>query len=172
MAISDENRRAVREKYDFACGYCHVSEIDVGNELEIDHFKPISRGGSDEWDNLVYACSACNRNKAFYWPLLDSPSHMQLLHPLIDSLNIHVTLLQDGNLAGLTPRGWFHIEWLHLNRPQLIAMRRKQALYQHSQLFIKEMQQINEQLREVIASQAEEIDTLHKKVRRLLGSDS
>ncbi len=42
---------------------------------------------------------------------------MFLLHPLTDELNIHITLLQNGYLAGLTPRGWFHIEWLHLNHP-------------------------------------------------------
>jgi hypothetical protein len=28
----------------------------------------------------------------------------------------------DGRLTGLTSRGWFHIQWLHLNRPQLIAL--------------------------------------------------
>ncbi len=38
MSLSNEIRHAVRERYHFACGYCDISEIDVGNELEIDHF--------------------------------------------------------------------------------------------------------------------------------------
>jgi 5-methylcytosine-specific restriction endonuclease McrA len=41
MTISDEKRHAVREQYNFACGYCGISEIDAGSELEIDHFQPI-----------------------------------------------------------------------------------------------------------------------------------
>ena len=172
MAISGENRKAVREQYNFACGYCGVSELDAGSELEIDHFQPVSHDGSDEWDNLVYACPACNRNKASYWPLPDAPPHMHLLHPLTDSLHIHITLLQDGRLAGLTPRGWFHIDWLHLNRLQLIAMRQKRAIYQHTQPLIEEMQEINLRLRELIASQEQELDTLREKVRRLTGNDS
>jgi hypothetical protein len=171
MAISPENRRAVREQYHFSCGYCGVSEIDAGSELEIDHFQPTSKGGSDELDNLVYACPACNRNKASYWPLSDASPYMRLLHPLADSLNLHITLLQDGHLAGLTPRGWFHIDWLHLNRPQLVAMRHKQAVYQQTQSFIEEVQQINRQLQKVVISQEQELSALRERVRRLMEAD-
>lgn len=172
MAISNENRMKVREQYNFRCGYCGVSEIDVGSELEIDHFQPTSQRGSDELDNLVYACPACNRNKASYWPSPDAPPHMHLLHPLTDSPNLHITLLHDGHLAGLTPRGWFHIDWLHLNRPQLIAMRQKQAFSRSTQSLIEEIQQINRQLREIVASQERELDSLREEVRRLMGNDS
>lgn len=48
MAASEEIRKAVRQQYDFACGYCGVSEIDAGNQLETDHFQPASHGGADE----------------------------------------------------------------------------------------------------------------------------
>jgi hypothetical protein len=172
MAISDESRRAVRQQYNFACGYCGVSEIDVGSELEIDHFHPISQGGSDELENLVYACPACNRNKATYWPAPDTPTHLNLLHPLTDNLETHIRLLPDGYLAGLTSRGWFHIEWLHLNRLQLVALRQKQTLYQRTQALIEEMQQINRQLQNLIAAQEQELDILRDQVRRLTGIDS
>jgi hypothetical protein len=172
MAIAEETRQAVSERFNFACGYCGVSEIDAGSELEVDHFQPSRRGGSDEWDNLVYACPACNRNKAVYWPLADTPPHMHLLHPSLDNLAIHITLLPDGSLTGLTPRGWFHIEWLHLNRPQLIALRQKQAFYQRSASLIEQMQQINHQLREIVASQKEELDALREEVHRLTRNDS
>lgn len=171
MAISNQNRMIVRQRYNFCCGYCGVSEIDVGSELEIDHFQPINHCGSDEQDNLVYACPACNRNKASYWPFPDAPPHMHLLHPLIDSPDVHITLLHNSHLAGLTPRGWFHIDWLHLNRPQLIAMRQKQATNQRTLSLVNDIQQINHQLREMIASQEQELDTLRKAVGRLMGND-
>ena len=170
--ITDQTRRNVREQYNFACGYCQIHEIDAGSELEIDHFQPITHGGSDDEDNLIYACPACNRNKASYWPSPNTPPHMCLLHPVNDSLDIHIKLLQDGHLAGLTPRGWFHIDWLHLNRPQLVAMRQRQAIYQHTQNLVEEMRQINRQLRERIAFQVQELDALRQEVRRLRGQDS
>ncbi len=92
MSISNEKRHAVRERYDFACGYCGISEIDAGSELEIDHFRPVRYGGTDDGDNLVYACPACNRNKASYWPSLDAEPHRHLLHQLTDDLNNNITL--------------------------------------------------------------------------------
>ncbi|MEN8219727.1 MAG: hypothetical protein ABFS56_25925 [Pseudomonadota bacterium] len=94
---------------------------------------------------------------------------MHLLHPLIDDLNIHITLLQDDHLTGLTPRGWFHIEWLHLNRPQLVTMRQRRAIYQRTQKLIEEMQQLNHQLVERIASQEQELYALRQQMRRLMG---
>ena len=171
MAISDETRRTVREQYHFACAYCGVSEIDVGSELELDHFQPLRHGGSDKLDNLVYACSACNRNKASYWPTPDAPPHMHLLHPMTDDLGLHITLLDDGHLAGLTPRGWFHIEWLHLNRPQLIALRQKQAISQRTQQLLEEIQQINLQLQGIVTTQKQELDMLREEVRRLSANE-
>ncbi len=162
----------MREQYNFACGYCGISEIDAGSELEIDHFQPIKYGETDERDNLVYACPACNRNKASYWLSLDAESHRHLLHPLTDDLNIHITLSQNCNLTGLTRRGWFHIEWLHLNRPQLVIMRQQRAIYQRTQKMVEEMRQINHQMLERIALQEQELYALRKQVRRLMGNNS
>ena len=33
----------------------------VLGKLEIDHFHPQAAGGSDDIENLIYACTACNR---------------------------------------------------------------------------------------------------------------
>jgi DNA-directed RNA polymerase subunit RPC12/RpoP len=53
----------VRERYAFCCGYCGVCEADVGGELTVDHFCPVSAGGDDSDENLVYACVRCNQYK-------------------------------------------------------------------------------------------------------------
>lgn len=172
MAVSSEIRAMVRERFQLACGYCSVSEIEAGSELEIDHFQPVKHGGSDAIDNLVYACSACNRNKAAYWPRPDSPPHMHLLHPLHDDVNQHMALLQNGRFVGLTPRGWFHIEWLNLNRPQLIWLRQKRVHTQNTQKLVEEMKQANDVLRLQIAQQEHELENLRQRVRRLLGGGS
>jgi hypothetical protein len=50
-------RAALRQLYNFCCGYCGVSETDVGAALTIDHFQPTSRGGADAPTNWVYCDS-------------------------------------------------------------------------------------------------------------------
>ena len=42
-------RRALRERYQFRCGYCGVHENEVGAELTVDHFQPRSSGGTDQF---------------------------------------------------------------------------------------------------------------------------
>ena len=46
---------AVRERFQRICGYCGVTEITVGGELTLDHYRPRAAGGSDDQDNLIYA---------------------------------------------------------------------------------------------------------------------
>ncbi len=44
------------------CMYCLTSMPD--RHLTRDHIIPLSRGGLDEWTNVVTACRACNHRKA------------------------------------------------------------------------------------------------------------
>jgi 5-methylcytosine-specific restriction endonuclease McrA len=49
------------------CLYCGRTEADVrraGLRLTRDHVVPLSRGGRDEWRNVVTACEPCNNSKA------------------------------------------------------------------------------------------------------------
>jgi hypothetical protein len=48
------------------CAYC--GERVHRNELTRDHVIPRSRGGSDNWNNVVSACRACNVRKAARTP--------------------------------------------------------------------------------------------------------
>lgn len=52
-------KRLVRSVYVMRCGYCLLSEADIGAELTFDHFQPLTAGGTEDADNLVYACHAC-----------------------------------------------------------------------------------------------------------------
>jgi HNH endonuclease len=47
---------AVRQRYQYRCGYCGVSETDTGGELTVDHYRPVTAGGDDSDDNLIYCC--------------------------------------------------------------------------------------------------------------------
>lgn len=47
---------------DFTCRYCGQHAPDT--KLEVDHIQPIEEGGSDNEDNLITSCYACNRGKS------------------------------------------------------------------------------------------------------------
>jgi len=52
-------RSAIYERDGHKCQYCGSTR-----KLTIDHIMPKSKGGTDDWDNLVVACSSCNIKKS------------------------------------------------------------------------------------------------------------
>jgi hypothetical protein len=125
-----------------------VSETQVGAELTIDHFQPLSHGGSNDPDNWVYACHACNEFKGNYWR---EETTRRILHPLRDTLSDHMLERSDGVLDALTETGAFHIERLNLNRASLVAHRREYrligaALHAQNQLQ-RRLERIEQELR-------------------------
>ena len=60
MPINEETKRAVRERANYLCEYCHSSERLSASRFTIDHITPRSLGGSDELENLALACRRCN----------------------------------------------------------------------------------------------------------------
>jgi 5-methylcytosine-specific restriction endonuclease McrA len=52
-------RKNVLRRDNYKCAYCGRSDL----QLTIDHIKPKSRGGLDDWENLVTACIKCNNKK-------------------------------------------------------------------------------------------------------------
>lgn len=51
---------AILSAQHFSCFWC---SIDITARYEIDHYIPISRGGSNGAENIVAACRRCNRSK-------------------------------------------------------------------------------------------------------------
>jgi CRISPR/Cas system Type II protein with McrA/HNH and RuvC-like nuclease domain len=52
-------RTRIFERDAFTCTYCGASD----RQLECDHIRPVSRGGTNDEDNLTTACGPCNRSK-------------------------------------------------------------------------------------------------------------
>jgi 5-methylcytosine-specific restriction endonuclease McrA len=68
-------RRQVTNTFLFArdryrCQYCGRSTIELKprQSLTRDHLVPLSRGGTNDWTNVVTACSPCNTRKANHLP--------------------------------------------------------------------------------------------------------
>ena len=63
MTITDGIREQVRQRANFACEYCGVTETDAGSELTVDHYQPRAKGSNDDLENLLYGCPCCNQYK-------------------------------------------------------------------------------------------------------------
>ena len=87
-SISKKLRFEVFKRDGFQCAYCGQSPPAV--VLEIDHIKPISKGGGNDVDNLITACFDCNRGKRDI-PLDKIPSKL--------SENLEVLKLKEEQLS-------------------------------------------------------------------------
>ena len=74
----------------YSCMYCsrHRTELRGREFLTRDHIVPLSRGGDNNWSNVVTACSACNNRKGSRLPaevgfhlhrLPTEPNYVQLV---------------------------------------------------------------------------------------------
>jgi hypothetical protein len=173
MSISPELREFVRRRANYACEFCGVSEEDVGGELTIDHLRPKSRGGDDDPENLIYACSRCNLYKQDYWP--NQPSEVPLWNPRQETVSLHMLELEDGQLIALTAVGERTIQRLRLNRPALISYRlRKQTETEELRLLSAYLDittllvQLNEQLTRLVGEQQQLLLEQRALIRLLL----
>lgn len=88
-------RRQVTNTFLFArdhyrCQYCGRANIELKTResLTRDHVIPLSRGGSNVWNNVVTACSSCNTRKANHLP---AEIGMHLLHTPVEPHFVHLS---------------------------------------------------------------------------------
>lgn len=82
QAISKSVRFEVFKRDKFTCQYCGASAPEV--LLEVDHIKPVSKGGTNDVMNLVTACRDCNRGKTN--KVLDDDSSVKVQKQRLDDL--------------------------------------------------------------------------------------
>ncbi|NEO42407.1 MAG: HNH endonuclease [Moorea sp. SIOASIH] len=90
-----ELREYLLEKWNRKCAYCGAT----GTQLEIEHIKPLSKGGSNRVSNLTIACHPCNQaksNQDIELFLSNKPSILkrilsQSLRPLADAASVNST---------------------------------------------------------------------------------
>lgn len=74
---------------DYRCQYCHRAQGELRSRecLTRDHLVPISRGGGNEWTNVVTACSSCNTRKGNRLP---EECGMHPWHPPVEPHFVHL----------------------------------------------------------------------------------
>jgi len=160
MTISDEMRATVRQRANFTCEYCRLKEADIPAHLTMDHYCPQSKGGEDSLDNLVYACVWCNQRKQAYWP--ESSADIPLWNPRQSSSLEHFVFQADGTVSAISAIGVFTIQRLQLNRPALVAYRRRKQSFDERDNLLR-------RYHELIALQNNVITQLTKQVEEQQG---
>lgn len=120
-------RQAVIKRARGRCEYCQ-SRADYATEtFAVEHIIPVSRGGTNELENLALACSGCNVAKSDKVEAFDLASNerVSLYHPRQQSWTGHFDWSKDfQRVIGLTPTGRATVDALHMNRSGLINLRR------------------------------------------------
>lgn len=86
-------------------------------------------------------------------------------------MSAHITETAHGRLLGITPRGWFHIQRLHLNRAQLIEMRHLHLLMQAQKDELPRSREAETRLRRANSALQGEITRLRAAMIELLRRD-
>ena len=122
-----EYRDSLRYDFWFACAYCGITEVEATSiSFEIDHFQPVAKGGTDDYDNLMWCCHQCNNKKLDYWP---SPAVMsqgyRYVRPDQDDPNAHFRVGDNGSVRvePVTNAGTWTNEIIDLNRAPLRKVR-------------------------------------------------
>ena len=64
MPVLRPSRKSIFTRDGYQCAYCGATHLP----LTLDHVIPRTRGGSNDWDNLVCCCTKCNNAKGDQTP--------------------------------------------------------------------------------------------------------
>lgn len=129
----------LRADFQWMCAYCSISELEAaGLGFQIDHFHPKASGGTDEYANLFWACSHCNRWKSGNWPDAElEAAGCRFVRVDEDDPVAHMGEPDDQlMLNGTSTPGRYTIATLVLNRASLLRLRELRARLHHSQAVV------------------------------------
>lgn len=127
MSLSKRVRELVRHRAGDRCEYCLSHQNYVMGRLQIDHWLPVSRGGTDDENNLCLACELCNQHKWTKMEVVDpvSGKSCPLFNPRTQGWSEHFGWSEAGSeVVGLTACGRGTIEALLMNSPLAVTVRR------------------------------------------------
>jgi hypothetical protein len=122
--LSQALRQRVAERAEHLCEYCLIHEHDTAFGCAIDHIISLKHGGTNEFENLAYACVFCNRFKgsdigSIIWK---TQTFVCFYHPRRDRWSDHFQLQDDG-LQPLTEIGQVTAKILGFNHDEQLLER-------------------------------------------------
>ena len=129
MTISQAQRRFVRNRAGGCCEYCRLGIASAIVPFHIDHVIPVKHDGSDDNDNLCFACYHCNAYKSHdltgFDPLTGEIT--RLYNPRQQEWSIHFAIQADMKILGLTPEGRTTVRVLQMNLDERVESRQALA---------------------------------------------
>jgi hypothetical protein len=106
------------------CGYCLTPQRLSNTRLEVEHTRPVARGGTSDESNLWLACSTCNTFKGDAVSGVDPETgrRVRLFDPRRQDWDRHFGLV-GVRIVGRTPTGRAAVETLRLNDPLHLDVR-------------------------------------------------
>ena len=120
-------KKFVRERAKGLCEYCCSPADFSPDPFSVEHIIPKTKGGSNNADNLAFACQGCNGRKYNHVEAKDpfSDHYVPLYHPRQDNWQDHFTWNESAtHLVALSPTGRATIERLKLNRREVVNLRK------------------------------------------------
>ncbi len=109
------------------CEYCRSQARFAMQPFSVEHIAPRSRGGDSSRSNLALSCQGCNNHKYNHTEGTDPATGLAapLFHPRRQRWSDHFAWNEDATIIiGLSSTGRATVASLHLNRPELINLRR------------------------------------------------
>lgn len=127
MTISKKKRAEIEKRANGLCEYCQLPHKLSSSPFVIEHILPISKGGTDELENLALACSACNNSKYNKTEAFDrlGDKTIALYNPRKDVWKEHFAWNSDfSEIVGLSEKGKITIKTLKMNRERTVIIRK------------------------------------------------
>lgn len=125
-ALPSSIREAVILRASKCCEYCLSQDKYSPHAFTLDHILPESLGGTDDFENLAYACFLCNRLKSNKLKIFDpnSSKWIPLFNPRNHIWREHFSWNETyTHIIGISLIGNLTISELQLNREKLIEYR-------------------------------------------------
>jgi HNH endonuclease len=126
LKVSENSRFLVGKRAKWCCEYCRSQEQFSPQRFTIDHYDPQSKGGNNDFENLVFSCQGCNGCKSNRTGANDpnTQDFVPFYNPRTQIWDEHFAWSNDfTEIIGLTPIGRVTVIKLKLNRPILVNFR-------------------------------------------------
>jgi hypothetical protein len=125
--ISEKIKNAVALRAKNRCEYCRIHSEFSYFPFHIEHIISLKHGGSNDLENLAYACQICNFSKGTdIATFIGLPTNIiRFYNPRIDIWTENFEIDSSGFIAPISQIGEATIKILELNHPESIIERKE-----------------------------------------------
>jgi hypothetical protein len=122
--VTDEMREKVRKRAEHRCEYCLLPERDGLIKFHVEHIRSSKHGGSDDLENLAYACPDCNLFKGTDLGTIlgEDETFTRFFNPRKDVWEEHFKVV-DCTIYPNTEIGEATIKIFQMNKPERTELR-------------------------------------------------